>query len=101
MMTDRSSVEEKIGGIFEQRLNLTVPSSSVDLFESGGLDSLSFVELLLQLELEYGLKIPLQDIELADFRSIERIADFIKQRLDARNARPEPQYTLSEVKCPA
>jgi acyl carrier protein len=90
-MIDRTSLEQNIGDIFEQKLHLRVPSADTDLFESGSLDSLSFVELLLQVELEYGIRIPLQDLELSHFRSIGRIAGFIKERLDA-NAKPAQQY---------
>jgi acyl carrier protein len=82
-MIDRTLLEQNIGDIFEQKLHLKVPSADTDLFDSGSLDSLSFVELLLQVELEYGIRIPLQDLELSEFRSIRRIAGFIKQRLDA------------------
>jgi acyl carrier protein len=94
-MIDRTLLERNIADIFEQKLHLTVPSADTDLFESSGFDSLSFVELLLQVELEYGIRIPLQDLELTEFRSIGRIAGFIKQRLDA-NSR---QSALIEAKC--
>jgi acyl carrier protein len=94
-MIDRTLLERNIADIFEQKLHLTVPSAETDLFASGSFDSLSFVELLLQVELEYGIRIPLQDLELTEFRSIGRIAGFIKQRLDA-NPR---QSALIEAKC--
>jgi methoxymalonate biosynthesis acyl carrier protein len=94
-MIDHTSLERNIGAIFEQKLHLTVPSADTDLFESGSLDSLSFVELLLQVELEYGIRIPLQDLELTHFRSVRKIATFIKQRLDAN-----PRHSaLIEAKC--
>jgi acyl carrier protein len=94
-MIDRTSLERNISDIFEQQLHLRVPSADTDLFESGSLDSLSCVELLLQVEVEYGIRIPLQDLELSQFRSIGRIAGFIKRRLDA-----DPrQSALVEAKC--
>lgn len=85
-MSDHAALVRAIGDIFERKLHLTVPSPSADLFESGGLDSLSLVELLLQLELEYGLRIQLQELELANFRSIESIAAFVRQRLESGQA---------------
>ncbi|HEX5055615.1 MAG TPA: acyl carrier protein [Gammaproteobacteria bacterium] len=102
-MHDRTAMERKIGEIFERKLNLRVPSPVTDLFESGGLDSLSFVELLLQLELEYGLRVPLQELVLADFRTVARIAGFVARQLAADKARQEtqPQYFDMEEKCPA
>jgi methoxymalonate biosynthesis acyl carrier protein len=119
MMNDRISIERNISAIFEQKLHLTLPPPGTDLFESGSLDSLSFVELLLQVELEYGIKIPLQDLELENFRSLGKIAAFIGQKLDAENAKSErvaeyvhgaaqslqlglePEHRYIEAKCPA
>ena len=90
-MADATALEARIGEIFRDRLNLSVPSPHTDLFEAGVLDSLSFVELLLQLENEFALKISLDDLELDNFRSIARIAAFIAgATAGARDADPEP-----------
>ncbi len=99
MTTDRTAVEYRIARIFEQELNLKVSSNDADLFEVGGLDSLSFVELLLQLERAYGIKPRLQELDLADFRSIGRIADFVRRRLDTGKAQATAQYMYTETKC--
>ena len=86
-MTDLMSLQRNIIGIFEEKLNLIVPSPADDLFASGSLDSLLFAELLFQLEVEYGIRIPLEELELENFQSVERIAAFVAQRLDRRDAR--------------
>lgn len=88
-MADLMSLQQNITGIFEERLNLIVPSPADDLFASGTLDSLLFAELLFQLEVEYGIRIPLEELELEDFQSIEKIAAFVAQRLDRRDAQAE------------
>jgi acyl carrier protein len=104
-MHDRAAMELKIGEIFERELGLKVLSPTADLLESGGLDSLSFLELLLQLETEYGFRVRLQELVLADFRSVARVADFIAGRLAADQARQETQtqtqYFYMEEKCQA
>jgi methoxymalonate biosynthesis acyl carrier protein len=107
-MHDHAVLERRIGEIFERELNLPALSPATDLFESGCLDSLSFVELWLQLELAFGLRIPLQDLELAEFRSIGRIAAFVGGRLAAaERAFGEPQRPSQrgclyrEAQCPA
>ena len=51
-----------------------------DLFETGVLDSLKFVELLVQLEQQFGTRVSLDDLELDNFRSIGQIAHFIVGR---------------------
>ena len=84
-MSEPTSLEAQLAGIFEQKLNLVVPSFDMDLFETGGLDSLVFVELLLCLEKEFGLKVSLEDLELDNFRSIARLAKFIAPRVGQGN----------------
>lgn len=76
-MPDLTSLEKRITDIFHNQLHLVVPSVDTDLFTTGGLDSLSFVELLVQIEKEFGMKISLEALELDKFRSIANIAEFI------------------------
>jgi acyl carrier protein len=57
------------------------PSPDKDLIESGTIDSLTFVELLTRLEQEFSIRIPLDDLDLDQFRSIARISDFIQTKL--------------------
>ena len=85
-MSESDSLERRIEKIFEEKLKLVVPSADTDLFATGGLDSLSFVELLLELERGYGLKISLEDLELENFRSIAGIARFVTDLLERRDA---------------
>jgi acyl carrier protein len=44
------------------------------------LDSLAFVELLLQLEREFGVTTSVDDLDVETFRSIACIADFVQAR---------------------
>jgi len=76
-MADRTTVQRRIASWFLQSLNLEIPSPETDLFETGVLDSLAFVELVLHLEQEFGVKITLEQVELDNFRSVERIAAFL------------------------
>jgi methoxymalonate biosynthesis acyl carrier protein len=80
-MPERASLEARLAALFERELKLVVPSFDADLFETGSLDSLVFVDLLLALENEFGLKISLEDLELDNFRSIARLAKFIASRV--------------------
>ena len=73
-------LHERIAGIFAAALNMDVPSADTDLFEAGLLDSLAFIELLLQLEREFGVATVLEDLEADNFRSIARIAAFVSER---------------------
>ncbi len=67
--------------LFSDKLNIDVPSAEADLIESGLLDSLRLVELLLEIEAGLGHRIPIDEIELDDLRSVARIARLISTRL--------------------
>jgi D-alanine--poly(phosphoribitol) ligase subunit 2 len=75
-----NGLRERIAGVFSGALHVEVPSADTDLFETGVLDSLAFVELLLQLEREFGLKTSVDDLELENFRSLDRICAFVSAR---------------------
>jgi D-alanine--poly(phosphoribitol) ligase subunit 2 len=60
---------------------LDVPSVDADLFDAGTLDSLAFVNLLVYIEEEFGVKVPLDDLELDHFRSISKVSELIDTRL--------------------
>jgi D-alanine--poly(phosphoribitol) ligase subunit 2 len=68
------TVANQVAEIFSQNLHIEVPSHDVDLFTNGILDSLQLVELLFQLEEQFGIKLSLGEIDLETFRSIDCIA---------------------------
>ncbi|MND01101.1 D-alanine--poly(phosphoribitol) ligase subunit 2 [compost metagenome] len=56
---------------------MSVLSADTDLIASGVLDSLALVELLLQIETQYGLRVSLEKLDFEDFRSVAGIARFV------------------------
>jgi methoxymalonate biosynthesis acyl carrier protein len=68
----------RVGVLFRHTLNIDVPSDKTDLIQSGLLDSLALVELLLELERDFGVSIPLQDLDIENFRTVERIGAFVE-----------------------
>jgi acyl carrier protein len=76
----RESDEQLIGeirGIFADRLAIEVESPVVDLLDTGLVDSVTLVELLLVLEQQFSVSLPLEDLEMEDFRSLGRIANLV------------------------
>lgn len=69
------STTERIGLIFRDALAIEVPAPSSDLFDSGLLDSLALVTLLFEVEQQFAIALPLDDID--SLRSIERIAALV------------------------
>jgi D-alanine--poly(phosphoribitol) ligase subunit 2 len=64
--------------IFSEKLLVEVESSDTDLLESGILDSMSFVELLLNLENEFGFQVAIESLDIENFRSLSRIAELME-----------------------
>ena len=79
-MSDVATVETRIARILSTALHLDIPSVELDLFETGALDSLAFVEFLLHLEREFGIRVSVEDLEIPHFRTIRRIAQFVIAR---------------------
>ena len=78
MATSPVSVEQRIRTILRERLQIDAPASGQDLFQTGILGSLSFVDMLVALEEEFVIHIALDQVDLADFRSIAAICDYIQ-----------------------
>ena len=82
-----AEILERIEGIFSDTLSIAPPGPDVDIVEAALLDSLGLVTLLFEVEQEFGVQLPLESLELEDFRSLERIA-----RLVARVRGGEQKY---------
>jgi D-alanine--poly(phosphoribitol) ligase subunit 2 len=72
--------------IFSENLMLHVESPDTDLLERGILDSMKIVELLLNLEQEFGIQVPMDDLDLEDFRSVSHIAGLVERSQGAVSA---------------
>ena len=68
---------DQIAAFFLERLNLTVSSPTEDLFETGVLDSLAFVDLVMYLEAQFDIRITAGEMEPDNFRSVAKIAGFL------------------------
>ncbi len=75
-----STLHAKLTSIFATQLNIEVPSTDTDLLGAGLLDSLALVDLLVNIEQEFGLVISLDTLEIDSFRSIDSIAEFIQSQ---------------------
>ena len=75
-----AELQGRIAALFVEKLNVEVPSLDADLYETGVLDSMAFVELLVFLEKEFKIKVGLDDIEVDNFRTIRKIVKFVLER---------------------
>ncbi len=72
-----NSIQSRIARIFTEKLNLQVNQVDMELVETGILDSMGLIDLLVELEKEFGIRISIEEIETDDFRSIAKIEEFI------------------------
>jgi D-alanine--poly(phosphoribitol) ligase subunit 2 len=76
MAVDTSTVD-RVRLLIEDVLNIEVPDEDTDLIHSGVLDSLALVSLIVGIEQEFRLELPLEDLDLDQFRSVGSIAQLL------------------------
>ena len=76
-MRHDSTLVNGIYAALRERLMIIVASGDIDLFETGLVDSIGLVELILELENRFGISLPMENLEFDDLRTVHRIADLI------------------------
>jgi acyl carrier protein len=79
---ERTAVCCQIEKLFSEVLQVDIPSQDTDLIDTGIIDSLIFLSLLLNLEQVFNIQVSLDDFEVDDFRSIESIANYVLRQSD-------------------
>ena len=74
-MDSSTILQRRVASFFSERLHVDVPLYDADLVQTGVLDSLALVELILFIEQEFRFEVPLDEID--HFRSISSIAALI------------------------
>ncbi|HJR68886.1 MAG TPA: phosphopantetheine-binding protein [Gammaproteobacteria bacterium] len=87
-MNEKNAIGPRLLDLFANAFQIEAPAADLDLIDSGVLDSLQLVELLYRLEQEFGTRIPIEDIDLDDLRTLERIAGLIAARTAATDSTP-------------
>lgn len=67
----------EIQGFLLERLSIQVDSEDTDLLETGVLDSVAQVNLLIHLEEHFRLHLPMENLEIDSFRSVAKIAELV------------------------
>jgi acyl carrier protein len=75
-LPSQTSIEQRVGRLF-LNLGVEVPQRNTDVVEAGLLDSLVLVELIADIEQEFGVELPLEDLEVDEFRTIHRLAGLV------------------------
>jgi acyl carrier protein len=67
----------RVERIFRDALRIEVPSPTTDVIATGMLDSLGLVTLLTEIEREFAVSIPLDELDIEELRTVERIATMV------------------------
>jgi methoxymalonate biosynthesis acyl carrier protein len=73
----------RIQKAFRAVLNIDVENPDQDVIDSGMLDSLGLIELLVEVEREFGVQLDLEELDIDDFRTPRRIAGVVSSASEA------------------
>lgn len=73
-----AEARERITRLIRDTLGVDVPTADTDLIDSGLLDSLGLVSLLAEIEREFGFELPLDTLEVEDFRTVGTAAAYVE-----------------------
>jgi D-alanine--poly(phosphoribitol) ligase subunit 2 len=82
------STGERIERIFREVLIIEVPSTTTDIVAAGLLDSLALVTLLFEVEQEFAVSVPLENLDIESLRTVERIEALVERLGAERDAIP-------------
>jgi len=80
------ALRERIWRVLRDALQIEVPADDTDLIDGGLLDSLALMSLIDEIEVAFGFQLPLDEVDVESFRSIERIAELVASRRPAERA---------------
>lgn len=88
MMFDRDkALDELVRFVRAHDMSRAHVTAQTDLIESGLLDSLLLVDLIVHLEEAYGIRFESDHIDPANFHNIAAIVDLVAQRMSAAEPR--------------
>jgi len=80
---EQNRLQQQIIEIFSERFETQLGSDEVDLLETGIVDSVKIVELVLEIEQRFGVSLPFEELEIDDFRTVLRLAERISRTVRA------------------
>ena len=92
-----TQLTREIAQLIHDQLLVEVSSPEDDLLASSVLDSLTLVQLLFDLEHRFGVTIPLEELEIDDFRSVNSIASLVQARSSANHGSKRSEGRIRSV----
>ena len=82
-MQTLDKLQQQIIDIFAERFETRLDSPEIDLLDTGIVDSVRIVELVLEIEERFGVSLPFEELEIEDFRTVPRLAERIARTTPA------------------
>jgi acyl carrier protein len=76
-----ASTLDRVRLLIEDVLSIDVSDDDNDMIDAGLLDSLALVSLIAGIEQEFQLELPLEDLDVDQFRSVESIVQLLATSL--------------------
>ncbi|NJN63951.1 MAG: acyl carrier protein [Acidobacteria bacterium] len=76
-----AEVQEQIRTILVEQANVEVPNPDFDLIDSGVMDSLTFVDMLFQIEQRFRVSLEIESLELDDIRSVASLGRLVLAKI--------------------
>jgi D-alanine--poly(phosphoribitol) ligase subunit 2 len=80
-MSAEPTMVDRVRILIRDVLSFEVPTDNTDLIDSGVIDSLALVTMIAEIEEEFQVELPLDDFDVEQFRSVQRIAEFLSKAL--------------------
>lgn len=90
MNRDAASIESRLRDWFAGVHQIDIPSAEFDLFNTGIVDSLRFVELLVFVEGEFGITPAMAELQLENFRTLRDIVGYVVAGIVGRIGAAKP-----------
>jgi len=82
-MDKLEQLQQQIFDIFSDRFEMKLEDPTLDLLETGIVDSVKIVELVLELEQRFGVSLPFEDLEIEDFQTVAKLAQCVARTAPA------------------
>ncbi|MGH8930848.1 MAG: phosphopantetheine-binding protein [Egibacteraceae bacterium] len=87
-MRGHGDLAKRISLLIRDLLTVDIPTPDTDLIDTGVLDSIAVVSLIVGLEEAYGHELPLDGFDVEYFRTPGRIADYLVSLGEINEAMP-------------
>jgi acyl carrier protein len=84
--TNPNAVKEAVRNFINSSINIDTLGDDENLFESGIVNSLFAVQLMTFVENKFGIEIGMEDLEIANFKSINATAAFVARKSSGKTA---------------